>query len=250
MTADAPVLEVRGLVAGYDGVPVVHGIDLHVDTGEVVVLLGANGAGKSTTLQTISGLLPPLDGEVRYGGTVLWLGRRRGAAAAAEVARSGLLHVPEDRGLFSELTVDEHLRLARPRRDGSDLVDDVLGRFPALQRLSGRRAGLLSGGEQQMLALAKALVARPRVLLVDELSLGLAPLIVRQLLPVLREIADDHQVGVLLVEQHVGLALAVADRGTVLRRGRVVMEGPAAHLRGRLDELEAGYFDEAPNPGG
>ncbi len=238
------MLELSGLRAGYGGVAVVHDVVLHVSAGEVVALLGANGAGKSTTLQAISGLVSVLGGEVRFQGTSVGHGRKRSAAAAAALARAGLVHVPEDRGLFPDLTGEEHLRLARPRGSRAGDLAAVTDRFPALARVMDRRAGLLSGGEQQMLALAKALVARPRVLLVDELSLGLAPLVVRGLLPVLREIADEDGLGILLVEQHVRLALAVADRGYVMKRGRMVMAGGAAELARRIDELEAGYLGE------
>jgi len=243
-TPSATLLELRALSAGYGDVAVVHEVDLEVAAGEVVVLLGANGAGKSTTLQTVSGLLPVLGGQVVFDGEPVAIGARRSAAGAAALARRGLVHVPEDRGLFPDLTGAEHLRLARPRGSGDGDVAQVLARFPALGRVLDRRAGLLSGGEQQMLALAKALVARPRLLLVDELSLGLAPLIVERLLPVLREIADEEGVGVLLVEQHVRLALGVADRGYLMQRGRLVMTGSAAELNARVDELEAGYLGE------
>lgn len=241
-----PALELRRLTAGHDGVAVVHDVDLTVDPGKVVVLLGANGAGKSTTLLTVSGLLPVLGGEVRVDGAVVGApGRRRSLGRAAALARAGVVHVPEDRGLFPDLTVREHLRLTR--RNERSLADaEVLDRFPALAPLRGRAAGLLSGGEQQMLALARALAAGPRVLLVDELSLGLAPLVVEALLPLLREVADEHRIGVVLVEQHVRLALGVADRAALLQRGRVVLEGPADELAGRLEAVEAGYLGDAP----
>jgi branched-chain amino acid transport system ATP-binding protein len=242
------VLELRGLRAGHDGVPVVHDLDLTVGAGEVVALLGANGAGKSTTLLTVSGLLPRLAGEVRFAGRVVGSSRRASAAAAAALVRDGLAHVPEDRGLFFDLTVAEHLRLGRRggRRGRSAGVDAVLERFPALPPLLHRRAGLLSGGEQQMLALATALVGRPRLLLIDEMSLGLAPLVVEHLLPLLRTVADDTGAGILLVEQHVALALAVADRAYVLQRGRLALAGAASDLAGRIDELQAGYLGTAP----
>ncbi|MEO6627966.1 MAG: ATP-binding cassette domain-containing protein [Aquihabitans sp.] len=242
----APVLELRGLIAGHDGVAVVYGIDLAVEAGEVVVLLGANGAGKSTTLLTASGLLPVLGGEVRVAGDVVGAPTlRQSPSRAAALARGGLVHVPEDRGLFTDLTVAEHFRLTR-RTDRSPSEGDLLERFPALEPLLDRKAGLLSGGEQQMLALARACLAGPRVLLVDELSLGLAPMIVQSLLPLLRELADNRGIGVLVVEQHVRLALGVADRGLLLRRGRVVLEGTATELIDQLATVEAGYLGESP----
>ena len=237
---DAPILEVAGLATGYGGMAVVHDLDLVVRRGEVVSLLGANGAGKSTTLLAISGLLPHLAGEVRVDGQLV---SRRGApAAAAALARTGVAHVPEDRGLFFDLTVAEHLRLGQPRRRAGVDLNAVLERFPALAGLLQRRAGLLSGGEQQMLALARALISAPRLLLVDELSLGLAPIIVERLLPVLRSVADDTGTGVLVVEQHVAMVLGVSDRAYLLQRGRVTVEGTGAELAGRLHEVEAGYF--------
>lgn len=240
------VLELRGLRAGHGGVPVVHDLDLTVEAGEVVALLGANGAGKSTTLLTVSGLLPRLAGEVRFAGRAVGSSRRASAAAAAALARDGMAHVPEDRGLFFDLTVAEHLRVGRRRARGrSDGVDAVLERFPALPPLLDRRAGLLSGGEQQMLALAMALVGRPRLLLIDEMSLGLAPIVVEHLLPLVRSVAEDTGAGILLVEQHVALALAVADRAYVLQRGRVALAGEASDLAGRLDELQTGYLGTA-----
>jgi branched-chain amino acid transport system ATP-binding protein len=236
------VLELDRLVAGHDGTPVVHGIDLAIAEGEVVVLLGANGAGKSTTLLTVSGLLPVLGGHVRVAGQAVGsVGRRRSLGRAAGLARAGLVHVPEDRGLFADLTVHEHLRLTR-RSDRSPSEATVFDWLPTLAPLRGRRAGLLSGGEQQMLALARAFLAGPRVLLVDELSLGLAPLVVQSLLPLLRQVADRQGVGVLFVEQHVRLALAVADRAVLLRRGRIVLEGTSTELADRLEAVEAGYL--------
>lgn len=243
------VLDARGLVAGYGGVPVVHGIDLRVGAGEVVALLGANGAGKTTTLLTVSGLLPLLGGELVVVGAAREQSRRVRPGRVASIARNGVAHVAEDRGLFFDLTVAENLRLGRPRRRrGTDTTidpDQALGWFPVLARIPDRRAGLLSGGEQQMLAIARAVLGGPRLLMVDEMSLGLAPLVVEQLLPTMRTVAAETGAGVLLVEQHVALALSVADRAYVLDRGRVVLEGAGAELSRRTDLIESGYLGTA-----
>ena len=239
------VLDVEQLVAGYEGIPVVHGIDLHVAAGEVVALLGANGAGKTTTLLTISGVLPALGGRVEMLGETAPRRRRVRPAEVARRARRGVAHVPEDRGLFFDLTVAENLRLGRPRGRGAPdplPMEQVLEWFPALREVMDRRAGLLSGGEQQMLALARAVLGRPRLLMVDEMSLGLAPIIVDHLLPVLRSIALELDAGVLLVEQHVALVLAVSDRAYLLDRGRVLVSGAASELAARTDLLESGYL--------
>lgn len=256
-SGDEPALTLRDVRAGYDGVEVLHGVSFTVMAGEIMALVGANGAGKTTVMSTVAGLMAPTAGSVAVLGTPVRY--RRGDATAAALARRGLGLVPEDRGLFRELTVAEHLRLARPgrrgaagRRDRSD-GDRVFGDpidgdrithwFPQLQALHERRAGLLSGGEQQMLALAQALVRSPRVLLVDEMSLGLAPLVVRHLLEVLRDIAATTGTAMLIVEQHVDAVLDIADRGCLLRRGEVTIEGAAADLASRRDELAAGYLD-------
>ena len=192
---DDVLIEIEGLASGYSSVPVVRDLDLTVSAGEVVALLGPNGAGKTTTLLTISGLLPVLEGNL------LVLGEPVTHGSPHQVARRGLAHVAEDRSLFFDLTVRENLRLGlrgtgRSRNDGYDAALDL---FPSLKPLLGRRAGLLSGGEQQMLAMARALISRPKVLLVDEMSLGLAPIIVEQMLPLVREIADQTGAGVILV---------------------------------------------------
>ena len=234
-------LQLTGLTAGHHGVPVVRGLHLRVEPGEVVALLGPNGAGKTTTLLTASGLLPPIAGEVQV------LGRNVNGMRAHQIARLGVAHVPEDRSLFFDLTVHENLRLGRG--SGKADVQRALGWFPALEPLLGRRAGLLSGGEQQMLAMARALAGAPRLLMVDEMSLGLAPIIVQQLLPVLRRIATDTGAGVLVVEQHVGLVLDIADRACVLSHGNVTFEGSASELRTDRELLERSYLGASPDAG-
>jgi branched-chain amino acid transport system ATP-binding protein len=231
-----PVLAVETLTAGYDEAAVIRDVDLTVGAGEVVALLGANGAGKTTTLRVVSGLVRPMAGRVLFGGDDL------ARTSPSARARLGIAHVPEGRGLFFGMTVAEHFRVG-PR---GEPIDDALAYeyFPKLAALKGRRVGLLSGGEQQMLAVARALARRPKVLLLDELSLGLAPVIVERLLPVVRAFADERGCAVLLVEQHVHLALEVVDRGYVLSHGRIVLENDADHLRANRQLLVASYLGE------
>jgi len=230
------VLALEGLTAGYDEAAVIRELNVTVRPGEVVALLGANGAGKTTTLRAVSGLLKPMDGRVVYDGEDLV------RTSPSARARAGIAHVPEGRGLFYGLTVAEHFRLA-PRNERLD-EDLAYEYFPKLSELQKRRVGLLSGGEQQMLAVARALARKPKLLLLDELSLGLAPVIVEWLLTVVRQFAQEQKSAVLLVEQHVHLALEVADRGYVLSHGRIVLENDAQHLRADKQLLIASYLGE------
>jgi branched-chain amino acid transport system ATP-binding protein len=239
MTASAPgspgvvpaALELDAVSLAYDRAPVVRDLSLTVAAGEVVALLGANGAGKTTTLRGISGLLKVTGGAIRLSGEDL-----AGSSPTAR-ARKGIAHVPHDRGIFFGLTVAEHFRL-----DGHATAEGAFEHFPALANLRARRAGLLSGGEQQMLALARAITRAPRVLLLDEMSLGLAPVIVERLLPIVRDLASSQGIGVLLVEQHVHLALEIADRGYILSHGELVASGAATDLAGDNALLAASYL--------
>jgi branched-chain amino acid transport system ATP-binding protein len=237
MSDAQPLLDVADLHAGYLGIPAVRGLNLTVSAGEVVALLGPNGAGKTTTLLTLAGLLKPISGTVSLDAVQI------GGRPAYRIARLGLSLVPEDRALFYGLTVRENLRMARNDRSLSQ--DELLAMLPELEKCLGRKAGVLSGGEQQMLAVGRALVSRPRLLLVDEMSLGLAPVIVERLLPILRRVASELGTGILFVEQHISMALEVADRAYVLNHGDLVLQGAAAELRGRRDLVEASYLGEA-----
>jgi branched-chain amino acid transport system ATP-binding protein len=223
------LIEAAGLSSGYGKLAVVHDVDLRVDAGEVVALLGANGAGKTTTLLTLAGELSPMAGEVRF------LGEPTRAPMHVR-CRNGLGYVTEERSVIMDMSVADNLKLA-----GVDRAR-AFEHFPALEAILSRRAGLCSGGEQQMLSLARALGRSPKVLLADELSLGLAPIIVTNLLQAVRDAADQDGVGVLLVEQHVRRALAVADRAYVMERGRIVLSGTATEVAGQLDKIEAAYL--------
>ncbi len=228
-TPEGRLLECRALSAGYGPVAVVHDVDLHVEAGEVVALIGPNGAGKTTTLLTLAGELPTIAGEVLFRGRVT-------KAPLFRRARDGMGFVTEERSVFMALTAEENLRVAGVSRA------DAVELFPELEALMGRTAGLLSGGEQQMLTLARAVARAPKLLLVDELSLGLAPVIVKRLLQTVRRVASDRSTGILLVEQHVRQALHIADRVYVMQRGRIVMSGTGQEVHGRIDEIEATYL--------
>ena len=210
-------LECRGLTGGRGATVVFRDLELDVDAGSVLALLGPNGAGKSTLLLTLAGLLPARAGTVAIDGARL----RNGNPVAA--SRAGVVLVPDDRSLFTTLTVEENLEVAR-RRNGT-APRELLEVFPALEKRWQLTAGALSGGEQQMLAMARALIQQPKVLLVDEMSLGLAPLVVEALFDTVRRIASDHGAAIVLVEQHVSLALNVADEAAVLNRGTIVLRG-------------------------
>lgn len=236
------VLAVDDLSAGYAGAEVIRNISIAVGAGEVVALFGPNGAGKTTTLRVISGVIRPSRGTITFNGDDL------GKLSPTMRARAGIAHVPEGRGIFYSLTVAEHLRLGY----SGEHIDTaaVYEYFPALAPLKDRRAGLLSGGEQQMLAVGRALGRRPKLLLMDELSLGLAPLLVERLLPVVRQYARDSGCAVLLVEQHVQLATEIADRCYVLSHGDIVLHETGERLIKDPSLLVASYVGQhAPEPG-
>ncbi|CAN5343022.1 ABC transporter ATP-binding protein [soil metagenome] len=234
----SPLLSVVDLSAGYNGSAVVREISITVAAGEIVALLGANGAGKTTTLGAIAGLVKPL------GGHVLLDGVATTGKPAHKLAREGVALVPEDRALFHELTTRENLRVAGVRGRGRESEEQILELLPELKKCLTRKAGLLSGGEQQMLAVGRALVGSPKLLIVDEMSLGLAPVVVERLLPVLQDVARELGTAVLVVEQHVALAMDVASRAYVLAHGRLTLEGNTADLRSNHDLIAASYFGD------
>jgi branched-chain amino acid transport system ATP-binding protein len=222
-------LTVDGLVAGYGAAPVLDGVSIGMAKGTITAVLGANGAGKTTLLRTISGLVRPRSGRVLLDGTSV------AHRLPADIARAGIAHVPEGQGVITELTVEENLRLgAYLRRDGDGVAKDydrVFGYFPILRERRKLSASTLSGGEQQMLALARALLMRPKLLLLDEPSLGLAPLVVRSIFDIIKTVNETDRVAVLLVEQNARIALELSSRAYVLEVGRVAVEGESAKLK-------------------
>ena len=239
-TVATPLLELRALDVAYGGIRAVRGLNLVVNRGELVSLIGANGAGKSTTLRAICGLVP------RAGGDILYDGQSIAGLPSYVLVRRGLVMVPEGRGIFGQLTIEENLAMgAYSRRDVEQIRRDtehVLELFPRLGERLKQSAGTLSGGEQQMLAMGRAMISRPRLLLLDEPSMGLAPIMVERIFEVIRSIADDG-VTILLIEQNARLALEAGHRGYVMESGRMILEGPSQHL---LDDpkVRAAYLGE------
>ena len=234
-----PLLELRDLTVCYGGIQALHGISLSVPQGSIVTLIGANGAGKSTTLRTISGLVSPASGSIRFDGAEI-AGR-----PAHRMVEAGLAHVPEGRLVFPELSVKENLRMgAYLRRDRKGIADDldwVCGFFPRLKERLTQQAGTLSGGEQQMLAIGRALTGRPRCLMLDEPSLGIAPLLTETIFARLVDLNRERGMTMLLVEQNASLALKVSHHAYVLESGRIHLEGPSAEIRNR-PEVKAAYL--------
>jgi branched-chain amino acid transport system ATP-binding protein len=238
VTSGTPLLEVRDLEAFYGRTKALHGVSFSMAAGGITTILGANGAGKTTTLRAISRM-------VRTAGTIRFEGRPLEPRATEDVVKLGIAHAPEGRGTFVHLTVEENLRLgAWGRRERGGIDDDfarVFRYFPALASRRRQPAGTLSGGEQQMLAVARALMLRPRLLLLDEPSLGLAPMVVREIFKILRTVNQESSVSILLVEQNAALALDLADHVFLLETGRVVMEGPSEVLR-KDDAIRRAYL--------
>jgi branched-chain amino acid transport system ATP-binding protein len=219
------ILEVEGLEAFYGEQQALFGVGFELDTGQVRTLLGANGAGKTTVLRSLCGM-------VRTGGSIRFDGKSIGGWATEDIVRLGVAHVPEGRGTFPRMTVEENLQLGAMTRRGRAAIaadmERVYSHFPRLKERHKQQAGLLSGGEQQMLAVGRALMLRPRLMLLDEPSFGLAPLIVEELFEILGQVNRDTQVAMLIVEQNAALALELAEHAYLLETGRIVMEGPAA----------------------
>jgi branched-chain amino acid transport system ATP-binding protein len=237
----ADILQVESLAVNYGAIQALQGISFHVEEGEIVTLIGANGAGKSTTLKTISGLLHPSAGTIRYRGTTI------AGMPADAIVKMGVVQVPEGRNIFAPLTVRENLEVgAYTRTDREEVAGSmrrVFASFPRLEERLNQLGGTLSGGEQQMLAMGRALMAQPKLLLLDEPSMGLAPILVEEIFRIVAEI-NEQGVSILLVEQNAAMALSVADHAYVLETGRVVLEGPAQRVR-EDPEVQKAYLGEA-----
>jgi branched-chain amino acid transport system ATP-binding protein len=231
--SDAPVLECNGLDVGYGKLTVARDITFALQPKTVLTILGPNGAGKTTLLMTLAGFLPP------RAGTITLNGEPVKGSSPRRMNQAGMILIPDFRALFTELTPIQNLKLAATR--GADL-DPVLELFPALQRREKLRVGDLSGGEQQMLAIARALVQSPKLLLIDEMSMGLAPVAVESLMPVIRRVADEAGASVIMVEQHVQLALEVADEAMVMVHGSIVLSGSAEKYRNDTSAVESAYM--------
>ena len=232
------MLSLRDLHAGYGRITVLRGVNLDVPDGSVVALIGSNGSGKTTTLRTISGLITPSQGEITLDGQSL-VGMNPDA-----IARAGVAHVPEGRGVFPELTVKENLELGAltlPAAAVGAAIDEVLVHFPALHDRLGQRAGSLSGGEQQMLVIARGMVSRPRLLMIDEMSLGLAPIVLKRLFSVIPAL-NAGGTTILLVEQFLNLILPVLDYAYVLEKGQVALEGTRKEIAKKRTQLQASYI--------
>ena len=232
------LLEVKGLEAAYGATSVLHGLDFSLQQGGITAILGANGAGKTTTLRAICGM-------VSRKGSVLLAGERIDQRKTEQITRLGVAHVPDGRGTFVDLTVEENLRLgAYTRRDKAGVAQDfdlVYGYFPKLAERRAQQAGTLSGGEQQMLAISRALMLRPRLLLLDEPSFGLAPLIVKEIFAIMRRINQQQKVSMLLVEQNANLALDLADHAYLLETGRIVLSGSSSEIQ-QDDSVRRAYL--------
>ncbi len=239
-SSDVPVLECAELGVGYGKSTVARDINFTLNQKRVLTILGPNGAGKTTLLMTLAGFLLPRAGSITLNG------KRVKGSSLRRMNRAGMVLIPDFRALFTELTPVQNLKLASPR--GADL-DPVLELFPALLRRQKLRVGDLSGGEQQMLAIARALVQSPKLLLIDEMSMGLAPVAVESLMPVIRRVADEHVASVIMVEQHVQLALDVADEVMVMVHGSVVLSGPSERFRDDTSVVESAYMSGSVSPG-
>jgi branched-chain amino acid transport system ATP-binding protein len=232
------LLDVRGLCAYYGALQVLHGLDFKLEKGGVTCLLGANGAGKTTTLRALTGM-------VRVGGTIAFEGAAIAGRATEDIVRLGIAHVPEGRGTFTRMTVEENLQLGAMTRSGSAAIaadiERVFAHFPRLKERRAQQAGTLSGGEQQMLAIGRALMLRPKLMLLDEPSFGLAPLLVEELFAILRTLNRDEHVSMLLVEQNAALALELADEAYLMETGRLVMGGAAQQI-GSDENVRCAYL--------